>query len=101
MKIHNLTDVQTDNLVRRGLYRQTIVVGNQAIQPGQSAELSEEHRRLVQKQIEHLVLYGAIAVDELPAPYRVAKMKLAETPNAASVPPPAAVPTPPPPTTKA
>ncbi len=75
MKIFNLTDVPTDELQRRSLCDQTIVVGNKAIAPGACEEVSDEYRTLTMAAVAQLVSVGAVAVNELPPQYALAKSK--------------------------
>lgn len=95
MKVFNLTDVRTENLERRGLYNQSFVVGSAVIAPGESGEVSDDHRVIVQAALEHLVAAQALAVDKIPAEYSVIKMKQTPKATAPIVPTNMKLPTPP------
>jgi hypothetical protein len=73
MKVFNLTDVETPQLLQRSFINQTLVVGRTAIKPGESADFNDEPHLVA--QIEGYIELGAMARDELPAEYAVAKAR--------------------------
>lgn len=82
--IYNLTDVETPKLTQRSLVNAAIAVGDQMTSPGDAVEVDDATFERCQSQLEVFVGLGALAIDELPAKYKVAKATL----QAASVPPP-------------
>jgi hypothetical protein len=93
MKVFNLTDVETPLLVQHGFVRQTFVVRDKLIGPGEHAEVQEDY--LAERALEHLVPIGAAAVGELPPAYVLAKSRAepaapAHEPGPAPEAPPAA-----------
>jgi hypothetical protein len=78
MKVFNLTDVETPLLAQHGFVRQTFVVRDKLIAPGEHADVQNDY--LAERALEHLVPIGAAAVDELPAAYVLAKSRAAPAP---------------------
>jgi hypothetical protein len=73
MKVFNLTDVETLLLVQHGFVRQTFIVRDKLIAPGEHAEVQNDY--LAERALEHLLPIGAAAVDELPPAYVLAKSR--------------------------
>jgi hypothetical protein len=69
--VFNLTDVPTDELTRRGLVNQTIVIGSTAIAPGTSAQISDEPH--ITAQLRWYLDVGAVAEGQLPSAYAHSK----------------------------
>lgn len=83
MKCFNITDVETEELKKRGLVRTTLAVHGILIAPGESAEVPDDE--LSKRDAKGYVEVKALAVDELPASYVVAKSR---TGRPAPLPPP-------------
>ena len=88
MVIHNLTDVETPQLKQRGLVNAHIAVGIVMTEPGKSVEAGRDE--MILSHLQHFIQIGALAVDDLPASYKVAKERMAPAP----LPPPAPLPEP-------
>ena len=80
--IYNLTDIETAKLTQRSLVNAAIAVGEQMTSPGDAVEVDDATFDRCQSQLEVFVGLGALAIDELPAKYKLAKQQ------AAAVPPP-------------
>jgi hypothetical protein len=82
MKVFNLTDVETPVLKQRGLCQQTFAVGKALVAPGQSADVDDAYLAQLGPGLRQLVSYGAAAVGQPPASYRLAKEKMAPVASA-------------------
>jgi hypothetical protein len=72
--VHNLTDVTTAALTKKGMVKMPIVVGKQLITPGQCLEVADDWLRLARAGLQELVAHGAAAVGpQPPASYVLAK----------------------------
>jgi hypothetical protein len=72
--VHNLTDVETAVLTKKGMVRMPIVVGPRLIVPGQSMEVADDWLQMSRAGLQELVTHGAAAVGpQPPASYVLAK----------------------------
>lgn len=78
MKCFNLTDVETPDLLARGLVNVVLVVRTTAIKPGESAEVAEDSTS--RRDVANYVKVGALAVESLPITYVVQKNRLTRSP---------------------
>ncbi len=73
MKIFNLTDVPTAVLEQRGLVNQHIAVGGRMCSPGEFVAV--EDSATLRANVEDLVRIGALAIDQPPPPYMLARQQ--------------------------
>jgi hypothetical protein len=81
VKLFNLTDVPTPALTQQGLANQTLVVRSSIIQPGEWVDAADD--AATRRDAAHYVGLGALAVDQLPPAYVVAKERLQRAARAA------------------
>jgi hypothetical protein len=72
--VHNLTDVETAALTKKGMVKMPIVVGPRLIEPGQCLEVADDWLQMARAGLQELVTHGAAAVGpQPPASYVLAK----------------------------
>lgn len=71
VKVFNLTDVSTPNLEQRKFVNQHIAIGGRMCEPGQYIEQTDSPQ--LREDCKHLVSIGALSIDTLPPPYRMAR----------------------------
>lgn len=98
MKVFNLTDVSTKQLLQHQLVGHTVAVSNKLLGPGDMAVVEDNRSEMVRDGVAKLVSMGVLAIDKLPPAYVLAK---AEQQKAGPPPaPPAGKPSTPPKSSK-
>ena len=73
MRVFNLTDVPTPALQQKGFVSHTFAVGPALLGPGESAEVAPEHVQHIKRGLQRLIADGALAMNQPPPSYLVAK----------------------------
>lgn len=71
MKVYNLTDMPTSTLTQRGLLLQGIAIAGRLVDPGEYVDV--EDTPTSRGNLEYLLQVGAVAIDQLPPPYVLAR----------------------------
>ncbi len=73
MKVFNLTDVETPQLVQRGFVSHSIAVGDVLLAPGDATTVPDEKAERVRAELATLLSYGVVAFDDQPEAYLTAR----------------------------
>jgi hypothetical protein len=84
VRVYNLTDVSTPTLEKHHLLKAHIAIGTRMCNPGEFVE--QEDTPSLRSDINFLVSIGALAVDQLPPPYVLARTSTIAAQNVGPLP---------------
>ena len=85
MKLFNITDVSTPQLEQRGLVNMTLALRGALVAPGEMVEVPGDE--LTVRDAQSYVSIGAMAINDLPPGYILAKEKQKQAEKVAATPP--------------